>query len=67
MERALRCAARRAAEPLTLLEPAVTLTRRNMIASLTAIVLGALTRSATAPRLVLLIAWYGYLNWAGGH
>lgn len=35
--------------------------------ALTAIVLGALTRSATAPRLVLLIAWYGYLNWAGGH
>lgn len=30
------------------------------------IVLGALTRSATAPRLVLLIVWYGYLNWAGG-
>lgn len=30
-----------------------------------AIVLGALTRSATAPRLVLLIAWYLYLNWAG--
>lgn len=34
--------------------------------ALTAIVLGALTRTATAPRLVLLIAWYGYLNWAGG-
>jgi hypothetical protein len=31
-----------------------------------AIGLAALTRSATAPRLVLLIAWYGYLNWAGG-
>ncbi len=29
----------------------------------TAITLGALTRSATAPRLVLLIAWYFYLNW----
>ncbi|MDI1327321.1 MAG: hypothetical protein PSV23_11040 [Brevundimonas sp.] len=33
--------------------------------SATAIILGALTRSATAPRLVLLIAWYFYLN-AGG-
>lgn len=33
--------------------------------ALAAIVLGALTRSATAPRLVLLIAWYFYLNWAG--
>jgi len=32
---------------------------------LTAIGLGALTRSATAPRLVLLIAWYMYLNWGG--
>ena len=31
----------------------------------TAITLGALTRSATAPRLVLLIAWYFYLNWGG--
>ena len=30
-----------------------------------AITLGALTRSATAPRLVLLIAWYFYLNWGG--
>lgn len=29
----------------------------------TAILLAALTRSATAPRLVLLIAWYMYLNW----
>jgi hypothetical protein len=34
--------------------------------SLAAIGLGALTRSATAPRMVLLIAWYLYLNWAGG-
>ncbi|MBU3971814.1 MAG: hypothetical protein KKE42_15360 [Alphaproteobacteria bacterium] len=33
--------------------------------SVTAITLGALTRSATAPRLVLLIAWYFYLNWGG--
>lgn len=33
----------------------------------TAIILGALTRSATAPRLVLLIAWYVYLNWGGAH
>ena len=33
--------------------------------SATAISLGALTRSATAPRLVLLIAWYMYLNWGG--
>lgn len=33
--------------------------------SATAILLGALTRSATAPRLVLLIAWYFYLNAAG--
>lgn len=32
---------------------------------LAAIGLGALTRSATAPRLVLLIAWYFYLNWGG--
>ncbi|MBX7249443.1 MAG: hypothetical protein K1X35_10425 [Caulobacteraceae bacterium] len=31
----------------------------------TAIGLGALTRSATAPRLVLLIAWYAYLNLGG--
>ncbi len=33
--------------------------------SLTAITLGALTRTATAPRLVLLIAWYFYLNSSG--
>jgi hypothetical protein len=33
--------------------------------SLAAIVLGALSRSATAPRLVLLIAWYAYASWAG--
>ncbi len=33
----------------------------------TAIVLGALTRSGTAPRLVLLIAWYMYLNWGGAN
>jgi len=31
-----------------------------------AIGLGAATRSATAPRLVLLVAWYMYLNWGGG-
>jgi hypothetical protein len=31
----------------------------------TAILLGTLTRSATAPRLVLLLAWYFYLNWSG--
>jgi hypothetical protein len=31
-------------------------------ASLGAILLGAWTRSAFAPRLVLLIAWYGYLS-----
>ena len=31
-----------------------------------AIALGAATRSATAPRLVLLVAWYMYLNWGGG-
>ncbi|HEV7353388.1 MAG TPA: hypothetical protein VGN74_09715 [Brevundimonas sp.] len=31
-----------------------------------AITLGALTRSATAPRLVLLIVWYFYLNAGGG-
>jgi hypothetical protein len=31
-----------------------------------AITLGTLTRSATAPRLVLLIAWYFYLNAGGG-
>ncbi|MGO4411258.1 MULTISPECIES: hypothetical protein [unclassified Brevundimonas] len=35
------------------------------VTSVTAITLGALTRSATAPRLVLLIAWYFYLNWGG--
>jgi hypothetical protein len=35
--------------------------------SLAGIVLGALSRSATAPRLVLLIAWYFYLNWSGGN
>lgn len=34
--------------------------------SLTAITLGALTRGATTPRLVLLIAWYFYLSWGGG-
>ena len=34
--------------------------------ALAASLLGTLTRTATAPRLVLLIAWYGYLNWAGG-
>lgn len=33
----------------------------------TAIALAALTRSATAPRLVLLIAWYMYLNWGSLH
>ncbi|MBX9617064.1 MAG: hypothetical protein K2X25_15840 [Caulobacteraceae bacterium] len=33
----------------------------------TAILLGTLTRSATAPRLVLLIAWYMYLNWGGAN
>lgn len=31
----------------------------------TAITLGTLSRSATAPRLALLIAWYCYLNWGG--
>ncbi len=35
--------------------------------ALTAITLGALTRSATAPRLLLLIAWYLYLNWGSGN
>lgn len=35
------------------------------VTAATAITLGALTRSATAPRLVLLIAWYFYLNWGG--
>jgi hypothetical protein len=34
--------------------------------SAAAIGLAALTRSATAPRLVLLIAWYMYLSWGGG-
>lgn len=33
--------------------------------SLVAIGLAALTRSATAPRLVLLIAWYFYFSWSG--
>jgi hypothetical protein len=35
--------------------------------ALVAIGLGAASRSATAPRLVLLIAWYFYLNWSGGN
>lgn len=51
-----------AGEPRILLEAAVV----GAATALTAITLGALTRSATAPRLVLLIAWYFYLNWGGG-
>ena len=50
-----------AGEPRILLEAAVV----GAATALTAITLGALTRSATAPRLVLLIAWYFYLNWGG--
>ena len=50
-----------AGDPRILLEAAVV----GAATSATAIILGALTRSATAPRLVLLIAWYFYLN-AGG-
>lgn len=44
--------------PTILLEAAAA----GAAASATAIGLGALTRSATAPRLLLLIAWYGWLN-----
>ena len=50
-----------AGDPRILLEAAVV----GAATSATAIILGALTRSATAPRLVLLIAWYFYLNAAG--
>jgi len=50
-----------AGEPRILLEAAAV----GAITALTAIILGTLTRSATAPRLVLLIAWYLYLNWGG--
>ena len=50
-------------EPRILLEAAAV----GVLTSGTAITLGALTRSATAPRLVLLIAWYMYLNWGGAH
>ena len=52
-----------AGDPRILLEAAVV----GAATSGTAIALGALTRSATAPRLVLLIAWYMYLNWGGAH
>lgn len=50
-----------AGNPWILLEAAVV----GAATSLTAISLGAMTRSATAPRLVLLIAWYMYLNLNG--
>ena len=50
-----------AGDPRVLLEAAVV----GAATSAAAIALGALTRSATAPRLVLLIAWYMYLNWSG--
>ena len=33
-------------------------------ASLIAIVLGAMAKSPFAPRLVLLVLWYGYINTA---
>lgn len=52
-----------AGDPRILLEAATV----GAATSGTAIVLGALTRSATAPRLVLLIAWYMYLNWGGAN
>jgi hypothetical protein len=48
------------------LRPLVEACAVGLASSATAIALGALTRSSTAPRLVLLIAWYGYLNWGGG-
>ncbi len=50
-----------AGDPRILLEAAAV----GAATSGTAVTLGALTRSATAPRLVLLIAWYMYLNWGG--
>jgi hypothetical protein len=48
------------------LRPLVEAPLMGAATALAAIGLGAATRSATAPRLVLLIAWYGYLNWGGG-
>lgn len=41
-------------------------TAMGAFTSATAITLGTLTRSATAPRLVLLIAWYFYFSWGAG-
>lgn len=48
------------------LRPAIEAPAMGAATALTAIALGAATRSGTAPRLLLLIAWYGYLNWGGG-
>ena len=49
-------------DPRLLLEAAAV----GAAAAAAAITLGTLTRSATAPRLVLLIAWYFYLDAGGG-
>ncbi|HEV2745916.1 MAG TPA: hypothetical protein VGW34_01290, partial [Allosphingosinicella sp.] len=43
-------------------EPLLLALGTGAAASAAAILLGAWTRSAFAPRLVLLIAWYGYLS-----
>jgi hypothetical protein len=48
------------------LQPLLAATIMGAGTSAAAIGLGALTRSPTVPRLILLIVWYGYLNAAGG-
>jgi hypothetical protein len=43
-------------------QPLLLAAATGVSAALAAALLGAWTRSAFAPRLVLLIAWYGYLS-----
>jgi hypothetical protein len=45
-------------------EPLLLAAATGAAGALAAILLGAWTRSAFAPRLVLLIAWYAYLSGA---